>query len=283
MPSDAEKLSSALLEQRIRERIYPNLKDAFKDKDTQSKIASYLSTPFNPHYMDFTTTFKNTIHWEQNSEEDVKNKEWWTFEVRAHEAQHMWDWKKIGWLFPIAYAMPHLLTVLLLNLYVILASDWSYLSLGSLLVGLGIGYTRPKKQLFFFTMLIGGALNCALFAIWKTHWNSFWLVGAGLVLSPVLNWLGAAAPRAYLEFRAYTITLAVEYWKHGHISPETFNDVVNDFTGPKYYFMLPWKKFITNQFQKRIEMIRDGSILKHPWAAHVYNVMLKSEIAYVKY
>jgi hypothetical protein len=84
-------------------------------------------------------------------------------------------------------------------------------------------------------------------------WNPWWLL-ALLFLLPL-----PSPGRAWLEFRGYRMTAAVQWW----LAREEINTVwiENQFTGPAYYWMFPFKKFMERRIVKAIENIKSGIIL----------------------
>ena len=61
--------------------------------------------------------------------------------------------------------------------------------------------------------------------------------------------------RAYLEFRGYRMSMAVAMWQGRNPNIEW---MVKQFTTGAYYWMFPFKKYLTNKFQKEYNRIEAG-------------------------
>lgn len=68
-----------------------------------------------------------------------------------------------------------------------------------------------------------------------------WFFLFAICLAPI-----PAPFRAYFEFRAYVVSVAVRYWLLNQVSSTEW--LVNQFAGSGYYWMLPAKKFLTKKF-----------------------------------
>ena len=279
MPSPMEIKAGDLLIDLCQKEFGEDSQDHYKEDEKSSKVLAHLSAPFNPRYLSFTTTRGNSIYWSAGNKADVLNREWWTFKVRAHEGQHMWDWPWLKWV----YGLPHLLLIAFLIPFVVFGKLWALACIGMLLAGLGIGYIFPRNKAWFFPWSIAGAAACVGIGIWKTQWATVWLGAGALCVTPALNWLGFAMGRAIAELRGYTISMACNHWRYGHINRSTVDWIVRHFTGPSYYFMLPWKWLATKLVLRQIKKIEDGRILKSPWANKVYAIMRETNIAPERY
>lgn len=92
----------------------------------------------------------------------------------------------------------------------------------------------------------------SLGAIWGGPW---WLLN--------LCWLLCLAPLpAYLRSReevsAYAMTMAVNYWRYGHVMPSTKERLVTHFTGSNYYFMWPFRKAVVRWLNTEEKKIVSG-------------------------
>lgn len=127
----------------------------------------------------------------------------------------------------------------------ILAHEWVHLlSARSSRLGFSLGYLFPQWLAIFSVF--------SFLAIW---FSNFWLLN--------LLWLLLAAPlpayfRMKEEFDGYTMSMAVNWWRTGFISPTYIAWVAEQFTGPGYYFMWPFKRNIKNRLNKRAAHIRTG-------------------------
>lgn len=244
-------------------------KDRFKDEEWSSKMIAHLLSPFNGGYLDFITT-RNRYHifWNQGAKKDVLGLAWWTFKVRAHEAQHMRDWSWLRWV----YGLPHLLLLVCLGLFIAFGGWWALACTGMLFGALGIAYAMPRQPAWFFTWAGAGCAACIAIGFWKTDLAALWLIVGALCASPALNWLGAAIGRGWGEMRAYRISVAINYWRHGSITGSTLEWIVKHFTGSAYYWMLPWSSQWLSS--KLCRPVTEHSILEQPWAKTVFSVML---------
>lgn len=94
-----------------------------------------------------------------------------------------------------------------------------------------IGYLFPQ-----WLALI--ALLAPVFAIFfgAGWWHLLWAL---VLILPI-----PAIWRNKYERRGYAMSLAVAYWKTGQISPKHMHHITEQFTGPTYYFMWPFKKSV---------------------------------------
>jgi len=60
------------------------------------------------------------------------------------------------------------------------------------------------------------------------------------------------------ELDGYTMSMAVNWWRTGFISATYIAWVAEQFTGPGYYFMWPFKRNIKNRLNKRAAHIKIG-------------------------
>ena len=121
--------------------------------------------------------------------------------ILAHEYVHLYDRKRLGWLFNVLYLSPQIFALLALGAF----------------------------------------------------WNLWWLT-ALLFLLPL-----PSPGRAWLEYRGYRMTIAVNWWLTG-AEPNTIW-LQSKFTGPDYYWMFPFKKIVEGRILKAIENIKSGKNL----------------------
>jgi hypothetical protein len=249
--------------------------DRFKEECKSEAFKAWLCGPFNPRYMDFTTTTgKGKISWRQGVKPEVHSHEWRVFKIRAHEGQHMVDWDWLKWV----YGLPHLLAGIALLGFIAFGGWWAVACLGCLIASLLMGYIMPTKPWWFLSWAAIGVLTCMAGAIYRTGWQSMWVAGAALLLSPALNWLGAAWGRAVAELRGYSISLAVDYWKYGSIKHDTLEWIIEHFTSGDYYWMLPWKNFVRTYFEKQIKRLGSGEFRRGLWPSKVFAAMDEAQL-----
>jgi hypothetical protein len=276
MPTSEEVKAGNLLIDMIKRDISPKHQDKFKAEERSSKVLGYLLAPFNPRYYAFNTTRYPDIFWGDHPgrKESVTRRDWGRTKTRAHEGVHMWDRKRFWWLFNIMYGAPHSLAPLFLIPFLILGGWWALAGLGCMVAGTAIGYIMARKKWWFFPWVILGVVAGVGLSIWKVQWQTFWLGGFALCASPALNFLGASYYRAWAEFRGYTMSIACNYWRHGNVLDSTLDWIVKHYTGGNYYWMLPWKGHVRKVFAKRIETIKNGSVLEDPIFKKVHSIML---------
>tara|TARA_Y100000034_G_scaffold121729_1_gene166326 strand:+ start:321 stop:971 length:651 start_codon:yes stop_codon:yes gene_type:complete len=121
--------------------------------------------------------------------------------ILAHEYVHLYDRKRLGWLFNILYLSPQIFAPLALGAF----------------------------------------------------WNLWWLL-ALLFLLPL-----PSPGRTWLEFRGYRMTAAIHWWLNGQRVNTVWLE--QQFTGSAYYWMFPFKRFITNRILKAVENIENDKYL----------------------
>lgn len=113
-----------------------------------------------------------------------------------------------------------------------------------------IGYAMPQP--------LGLLSLLALLAIPFSNWHL-------LSLLWMLFFLPLPAPwRMKAELRGYTMSIAVNYWRHGSVKQSTKDWIIKAFIGPSYYFMWPFKKNITDALNTAEQKIIDGTIFDGP-------------------
>jgi len=283
-PSPEEVKAGNLLIDMMKRDINSNHRDRFKGEEWSSKVLGYLLAPFNPNYHLFNTTRYPDIFWADvpGRKESVMGRDWGRTKTRAHEGVHMWDRKRFWWLFNILYGAPHTFAPLFLIPFLILGGWWALISLGAMFGGVGISYIMARKKWWFYPWaLLGVAAGIGL-AIWKVQWQAAWLGGFALCASPLLNFVGAAYFRAWAELRGYTMSMAMNYWRHGGVQGSTLDWIVNHYTGGNYYWMLPWKGYVRKRLEKQVEKIKNGSVLKDAFFKKVHSILLVTTLTQLR-
>lgn len=114
-------------------------------------------------------------------------------------------------------------------------------------------HLKDRKRLgWFFNILYLSPQIFTLFAF-GAFWNLWWLL-ALLFLLPL-----PSPGRAWLEWRAYKVTVAI----HHHLSGDRISVfwLRNQFTGSSYYWMLPFKGLVERHILKTIENVESGKFL----------------------
>tara|TARA_R110002074_G_scaffold48773_2_gene124652 strand:+ start:116 stop:709 length:594 start_codon:yes stop_codon:yes gene_type:complete len=83
-------------------------------------------------------------------------------------------------------------------------------------------------------------------------WNPWFLLALGFLLP----W--PSPGRAWLEYRGYRMSIAFYYWTRGKKC--NMNWVARQFTGPNYYFMFPFKKYIIKRLESDLKNIEKDDI-----------------------
>jgi hypothetical protein len=97
-------------------------------------------------------------------------------------------------------------------------------------------YLLPQSLTF--PLALTGAIVCAVVG---APWWTFPLLG----LVSTAPW--PAAFRRDAELRGYAMNMVVNVWRYGSIRRSTIEWIVNEFTGPPYYFMWPFRKNMTER------------------------------------
>jgi len=111
-------------------------------------------------------------------------------------------------------------------------------------------YDRKRLGLVF--NLLYSSPQCfapfALLAFWNL-WFLLFLVCALPIPSP---------GRAWAELRGYRMTMAVYYWKSGQKVDTKW--MTEQFVGPSYYYMWPFRGWLMKKFQKEFEKIKENNL-----------------------
>ena len=107
---------------------------------------------------------------------------------------------------------------------------------------MGLAFSALYLSPQIFTLLAFGAF-----------WN-LWFLLALLFLLPL-----PSPGRAWLEFRGYRMTAAVHYWLHGQRVNTMW--IERQFTSSSYYWMFPFKKFLSKRILKAVKDIESGENL----------------------
>jgi len=104
--------------------------------------------------------------------------------------------------------------------------------------------------LFEFMYLMPQILSLfAIGAIWNPYF--IWFL---LFLLPI-----SSATRTWLEYRGYRMEISVNYWLTGGMYDIEF--LAEQFTGPAYYFMFPFKNTIRKKLRLDLNKVMDRSKL----------------------
>jgi hypothetical protein len=110
-----------------------------------------------------------------------------------------------------------------------------------------LGYAMPQ-----------GLALLALLAIGKIWFP--WMVWFGLCQAFLLPL--PSPVRAWAELRGYTMSMATRHWDGKENSEEYIENIAENFYGPDYFFMWPFKSDIRKRLAHQLESIHDDSILE---------------------
>ena len=117
--------------------------------------------------------------------------------------------------------------------------------------------THAKKSKILFNLKYLFPQNLALLSLLSVF-NTYHLL-----------WLFFLAPlpayfRMKEELDGYTMSMAINYWRYGSIKQEQIDWVRHQFLSSAYYFMWPFKKYITKKVTERAALIAAGHYTNKP-------------------
>lgn len=119
----------------------------------------------------------------------------------------------------------------------------------------GLIYLLPQSLALLIPVLV------AIMIAMGCGWWSLLSVIVGLVLLPI-----PALGRACIEARAYTVSLAIEYWTRGEETTlREIESLTAIFAGPMYYWMWPFKSLTRKFFLEQLEIIKIGGYTDNPY------------------
>tara|TARA_A100001515_G_scaffold8967_1_gene7499 strand:- start:598 stop:1245 length:648 start_codon:yes stop_codon:yes gene_type:complete len=92
-----------------------------------------------------------------------------------------------------------------------------------------------------------------LFVFGLLSFYSLWFMLFFLFILPI-----PSIGRAWLEFRAYRMTMACYYWLSDYELPTDW--LARYFTNSSYYWMFPFKKYISNKFKEALVDIKKDKL-----------------------
>jgi hypothetical protein len=95
----------------------------------------------------------------------------------------------------------------------------------------------------------------ALLSIWFSNWWLMSLVALVCALPLPAYW------RMKWEYRGYTMSMAVNAWKHGDVKDSTIDRLVSHFTSGEYYFMWPFKRAMKRRLEGAVQKIHSGDVM----------------------
>lgn len=231
-----------------------------KESSYLMHIIHGLIFPFNRGFMkEYVTTIFGRVYYPS-----VEAHPSGILRVLMHELVHAYDAKRLTPLvFVLLYLTPQILTVPALILCGIFASWLALLPLGAIAVHLlAVAVKRDMKWATGFPLLVGSLVAMVWFE-GKTNGasNLLWFL---LSILPLAPW--PSPGRMWAELRGYGMSVHAEYWLWGH---SFIGAKIKQFTGPNYYFMWPftryiYRKLVRYQSDARQGILR-GKVYSHCW------------------
>ena len=141
---------------------------------------------------------------------------------------------------------------------------------------------RITRFLFGSLYLLGTPVYFAVFSLlgllllplWL-HIDMWWIVlifiGTGALFSIPYPF---AYFRARFELEAYTVSMAIVYWKTGRIADGYIKSLTSHFTGSSYFYMWPVKKTVRKWLVRAKKDIKNGTIFTKKYRNHGYHKFL---------
>jgi len=107
----------------------------------------------------------------------------------------------------------------------------------------------------------------SLLAILSFFFGMWWLLSLVALLA-LLPW--PAVGRTSIEMRGYAMNIAINIWRHGHLSANTKKWLTETFTGSNYYYMWPYEDAVRLMIEDEEALVYNvdstmdaNSILQH--------------------
>jgi hypothetical protein len=125
--------------------------------------------------------------------------------------------------------------------------------------------TIPYAVMYLLPQLGALLALLSLLAIWfGSGW--LWCLAFLAFLAPI-----PSPGRAHIEKRGYLMTLAWHRWQYGDDKPVP-GWVLENFTGPAYYFMWPFGVNLEKWLNDKYELMKQGIFIS-PWAEKFYHFL----------
>lgn len=123
----------------------------------------------------------------------------------------------------------------------------------------------PFAFLYLFPQIIGILALLLVPFIFIYHISLYYLLFL-VCLAPL-----PALGRAYIEYRAYVVTLATCFWTKSLPENEELciDWITSSFIGPGYYFMFPFKGMVKNIFTAKLNELKTGTFVLDSYLAFV--------------
>lgn len=231
----------------------PGCRVAYKDKSKLMRFLGFLLNPFNNRFMEScVTTWGSKIYFP--SQENYRANALGSFMTLAHEYVHLWDSKERGfWKFHWAYISPQVYFLLPLLAYAVLGSLLPLLALvGGYVLSAFIAYKSRVAAIISLVVSVLGTLTLGWFL------SGFWTL---LLPAAILLLFLSSSGRTKLELRGYSMNIATLRWLFNQEpTPEYYDAIRAQFTGPSYLFMSWSKASVENSLQSAIKQAAQGSL-----------------------
>ena len=223
------------------------------------KKSSYLMNlidgvvyPFNRSFMTgYITTLAGSVYFPKGRiERDPRG----ALEIAGHEFVHAYDAKRLT--FPLFAAMYlSFITIFLLSflVYGIFGSWWALLPLGWALVhATAVAVSFSLRRITGFPLLLASLIAAAGMSVWSDGLGSIWLLASLVFLAPI-----PAPGRYWAEHRGYGGSITFEIALYGRAQ---VHEKVHQFTGPNYYFMMPFVAIVAKKLKSYETKALQGNV-----------------------
>lgn len=222
--------------------------------------------PFNKRFMKgFITTVFSDVYFPDGQ---IVANPTGAFEVAGHELVHAYDAKRLTFpLFAALYLSAislFIVALVAIGLFVSWAAFLPFAALG--VHGACTAITFKYRKITGFPLLILSLLAAIGLVTLFKGWAALWLVSAAILLAPL-----PAPGRAWAELRGYGMSIVLELRLFGRAS---IDSKVRQFTGPNYFWMMPFAAVIRRRLEKYEADARTGK-LDDPVFLHVLEFLNK--------
>lgn len=231
-----------------------------------------LVWPFNPKFLErYITTIISHVWFPKGQ---IQRNPKGALEVAGHELVHAYDAQRLT--FPVFGAW--YLSAIFLVIPALIAAGL-FLSWAAFLpfVALGIhagvtAATFKLRRVTGFPLLLVSLLGAVGLTAWWEGWQALWLAGILVLLAPL-----PAPGRTWAELRGYGMSIFLELKLLGRADVDR---KVRQFTGPAYYWMMPFSAWVLSKLKTYESKARAGT-LDDPVFLHVQEFFKQLEAARV--
>jgi hypothetical protein len=254
-------------------KLVPGFCISFKNQSNFQKVLGFFVRPFNSGFMSrYATTFYPVVYFPSKDSYEASPKS--SFITLAHELIHLLDSRKHPVWFRLAYALPQVLSPLVLVLYSFLGhSSWpAAILMGGLLISLVLA----SWSVVAFVIGAGAVLIAScIFAVLLTKWWAILFFVGIVFLAP---W--PSPGRVWAEKRGYAMTLAVNLWVTGGVLVIQREFIIRYFTGSSYYYMSWGRSSLYTWVTDVLRKARTGKLQDEPGYGMVYDFLKSRGLLY---